>query len=195
MEQRSYHGGIRPEGLAQALIDEWDQGETLAQAFGEEDRMIVQIGQRTGGLFNDEPRQALTLDITATEDGVDVTMGQQQWYKSGGQLFVGGLVGFFPFFFTFPLGGLFGGDDIDQRLPGRIWQTVDRYASTYGAATGKTQRLATVACPECGVANPINAERCSACGSALQPVPTCPKCGYTNAAGARFCNQCGTQLQ
>jgi ribosomal protein L40E len=195
MQQRVYHGGITPEGLAQALVDEWDQGETIAQAFGEADRMIVQIGQRTGGWFGDEPRQALTLDLTRIADGVEVTMGQQQWYKSGGQIFVGGLVGFFPFFFTFPLGRLFGDDEIDQHLPGRIWQSVERYAGSPGAATGKTQRLPTVTCPECGVANPVNAERCSACGASLQPSPVCPRCGHTNPAGASFCNRCGAKLR
>src|SRR3712207_3892432 len=70
MEQRVYHGAIRPDGLAQALLDEWDRDQFMAQAFGESDRVVVQIGQREGGWFGDEPHQALTLDIEAIEDGV-----------------------------------------------------------------------------------------------------------------------------
>ncbi len=158
MEQRVYDGSLDANGLAQALIDEWDSDDTVAQGFGEGDRLIVQIGQREVGWFSDEPHQAITLDIESVANGLQVTMGQQQWYKDNGvQIFAGGLIGFLPFFFTFPLGRLFG-EGIDQRLPSRIWQSVERYAGTSGgAATGKTTRLATIPCPECGVANPEGA--------------------------------------
>jgi hypothetical protein len=194
MEQRAYNTTVTPDDLANALLEEWDRDDTIAQAFGEPGRVIVQIGQREAGWFGDEPRQALTLDIEQIQDGLQVTMGQQQWFKQGGEIMIGGLIGFFPFFFTFPLGGLFGGGDIDQSLPGRIWQTVERYAGNTGAATGKTQRLSTMPCPECGVANPQNAERCSACGASLMPSPACPNCAHVNPPGARFCNRCGAAL-
>jgi ribosomal protein L40E len=196
MEQRVYHGTLSPEDLARMLLETWDRDQTMAQAFGEGPRMIVQIGQREAGWFSDEPRQALTLDIESIDDGVQVTMGQQQWYKDGGgQIMVGGLIGFLPFFFTFPLGRLFGGDDgIDDSLPGQIWRSIDQYVGQFGAATGATQRLQTIACPECGVANPQNARQCSACGAALTPPETCPHCGYLNPTGARFCNRCGSAL-
>lgn len=196
MEQRVFQGSITPEQIAQYLLDEWDRDTTLAQAFGEPDRVIVQIGQREAGWFGDEPQQALTLDIENVGDGVRVTMGQQQWYKNGGGIVVGGLIGFLPFFFTFPLGRFFGGEDeIDQTLPGRVWRSLDRYTSQYGAATGKTQRLPTVACPECGVTNPQGAARCSACGASLATDTTCPQCGHVNPTGASFCNRCGVALQ
>jgi ribosomal protein L40E len=199
MEQRVYSGTLEPEGLAQALLDEWDHDDTIAQVFGDQDRVIVQIGQREGGLFSEEPHQCLTLDIERLDEGIQVTMGQQQWFKGGGtQIIAGGLIGFFPFFFTFPLGGLFGGgDDIDASLPGRIWQSVERYVASQGVsapATGKTTRLATVPCPACGVANPLGAQRCSACGTDLAATPACPQCGHTNPPGANFCNRCGLKL-
>lgn len=196
MEQRVYHGQVTPEGVAQMLLETWDRDQTIAQGFGEAQRVIVQIGQREAGWFSDEPRQALTLDIEAIEGGVQVTMGQQQWYKDeGGQIFVGGLIGFLPFFFTFPLGRLFGDEpSLDQGLVGQIWQSIDRYAGQFSAATGATQRLQTVPCPECGVSNPQNAQRCSACGSTLTAPETCPRCAHLNPAGARFCNRCGTEL-
>jgi ribosomal protein L40E len=199
MEQRVYSGTLEPEGLAQALLDEWEHDDTIAQAFGDQDRVIVQIGQREGGLFSDEPHQCLTLDIERLDEGIQVTMGQQQWFKGGGtQIIAGGLIGFFPFFFTFPLGRLFGGgDDIDASLPGRIWQSVERYVASQGVsapATGKTTRLATIPCPACGVANPVGAQRCSACGSELAASPACPQCGHTNPPGANFCNRCGLKL-
>jgi ribosomal protein L40E len=197
MEQRVYHGTIDLHELAQALLDEWDRDETVAQALEAEGGVIVQIGQRSGGWFGgDEPRQALTLGIEPLEDGVRVTMGQQQWYKQGGQIFVGGLIGFFPFFFAWPLGGLFRGEDppLDRGLPAQIWQTVERYTQQHGAATGPTRRLATVTCPACGVANPKDATTCSACGEALSAAD-CPRCGAANPPGANFCLRCGAQLR
>lgn len=195
MEQRVYHGSIRADGLAQALLDEWDRDSMIAQAFGAEDHVVVQIGQREAGWFSDEPRQALTLSIEPISNGVQVTMGQQQWYKEHDvQIFAGGLIGLLPFFFAFPLGQFFGDDNVPQSMPGRVWQSIDRYTSSFGAATGKTQRLPTVGCPACGVANPQGAEQCSACGTRLSPVPTCSNCGHTNPPGANFCNRCGLDL-
>jgi ribosomal protein L40E len=199
MEQRVYQGQIDPHGLAEALLDEWDRDDTIAQAFDADTQVIVQVGQREGGWFSDEPHQAITLSIEPTGDGVRVTMGQQQWYKQNDvQIITGGLVGFFPFFFTFPLGNIFGGgeDEIDRSLPGQIWQSVERYTARFGGATtGRTQRLPTVACHACGVANPLHAERCSACGADLSVSPnTCPNCSHVNPNGANFCNRCGTQL-
>ena len=196
MEQRVYHGAIAPEGLAQALLDEWDRDTTIAQAFGAEDYVVVQIGQREAGWLSDEPRHALTLTIEPIADGAQVSMGQQQWYKEHNvQIFAGGLFGLLPFFFAFPLGQFFGDEGaIPHTLPGRVWQSIDRYASGSGAATGKTQRLTTIACPECGVANPQGAERCSACGSQLNVRPACPNCGHANPPGANFCNRCGLNL-
>ena len=212
MEQRVYNGPLNANDLAQALIDEWDRDDTVAQGFGESDRLIVQIGQREVGWFSDEPHQAITLDIEPVRDGLQVTMGQQQWFKDNGvQIMAGGLIGFLPFFFTFPIGQMFG-EGIDQRLPSRIWQSIDRFAaSAAGApmgapvgagattstppATGKTQRLTTIPCLECGVANPQGATRCSACGANLVSPAACPQCGHTNPPGAFFCNRCGTQLR
>jgi ribosomal protein L40E len=194
MEERTFQGRLAPEGIAQVLLDEWDQGATIAQAFGEPERVIVQIGQREAGWFGDEPRQAITLDLHAVDEGVEVVMGQQQWYRDGGTIMVGGLIGFLPFFFTFPLGRLFGGDDIDASLPGKIWQTIERATADVGAATGKTQRLVSISCPECGVANPQGAAHCSACGTALAAPSRCVNCGHDNPPGAQYCNRCGVGL-
>lgn len=198
MEQRVYHGNIRPEELAQVLLDDWDRDDTVAQALEAEDGIIVQIGQRTAGWFSDEPHQALTLSIEQLDDGVQVTMGQQQWYKGGGgQIMVGGLIGFFPFFFSFPLGqGQQNADgEIDQSLPGQIWQSIERYTNQGGAATGPTRRLSMITCPNCGVSNPAEAQHCSACGTALGAPISCPNCGRSNPAYANFCIHCGTALQ
>jgi ribosomal protein L40E len=207
MEQRIYHGTIDPDALAQHLLDIWDQGDTLAQALEGDEGVIVQVGQRTGGFFNDEPRNALTLALEPLADGMRVTLGEQQWYRAeGGQIMVGGLIGFLPFFFTWPLSG--GRDEpIEPHLAAQVWESVERYSRQSGAATGETRRLPQrpgavtgetsrlpgVSCPSCSTDNPPGAERCRECGTFLQ-ARDCPQCGVSNPATANFCMRCGSNL-
>lgn len=206
MEQRIYRGTIDPNALAQHLLDTWDQGDTVAQALEGDEGIIVQIGQRTGGFFSDEPKNALTLALEPVDEGLRVSLGEQQWYREGGQLMVGGLIGFFPFFFTWPLGG--GRDEsVDPGLASQVWESVEGYARQYGAprattrrmppqptaVTGETTRLAGAFCPSCGADNPAGAERCHQCGTFLQ-ARDCPQCGVSNPATANFCMRCGANM-
>jgi ribosomal protein L40E len=222
MEQRDYQGRIDPHALAQHLLDTWDRGDTAAQALQGDDGIIVQVGRRSGGFFSDEPRGALTLALERVGDSLRVTVGEQQWYRDGGgQLMVGGLIGFFPFFFTWPLGGGHA-EPVDSELRSQVWESVESYASEYGAATGPTRRLplqpaaATgettrlpeqpaavtgetvrlpgIHCPSCGAGNAPEAERCRECGTYLQ-ARDCPECGVSNPATANFCMRCGSQLR
>jgi ribosomal protein L40E len=219
MEQRIYTGGVGLERLAEHLLDTWDRDETAAQALESDEGLIVQVGRRGGGLFSDAPRSAVTLALEELPDGLRVTQGDQRWYSDGGgRIMVGGLIGFLPFFFTWPLGG---GDDApaDPELAERVWESVERFAAQQGAAapaarapreaavgetirlpqqagpaTGETTRLPAVACPTCGAGNPPAAERCRECGTFLQ-ARACPQCGVSNPATANFCMRCGTSLR
>jgi ribosomal protein L40E len=221
MEQRHYRGNIDPNALAQHLLDTWDQGDTVAQALEGEEGTIVQVGQRSGGFFSDEPQSALTLALEPVSDGLRVTLGEQQWYRDGdGQIMVGGLIGFFPFFFTWPLGG--GRDEpVDPQLSSQVWDSVEGYVQQYGAVTGATRRLpqqpeaatgattrlpqqpeaatgatirlAGVYCPSCGTENVSEAQRCRECGTYLQ-ARACQQCGVSNPATANFCMRCGSSL-
>lgn len=220
MEQRVYQGNSNPNALAQHLLDIWDQGDTVAQTLEGDEGIIVQVGQRSGGLFSDEPQSALTLALEPISDGLRVTLGEQQWYRDGGgQIMVGGLIGFFPFFFTWPLGG--GRDEpLDPQLANQVWESVEHYVQQYSAAigptrlpqqldapmgtttrlpqqpvaaTGATTRLAGIHCPSCGTENVSEAERCHECGTYLQ-ARACPQCGVSNPATANFCMRCGSSL-
>src|SRR5215207_6364783 len=84
MEQRTYQGTIDSAALAQHLLDTWEQGDTVAQALEGDEGIIVQVGQRSGGFFSDEPHSALTLALEPVSDGLRVTLGEQQWYRDGG---------------------------------------------------------------------------------------------------------------
>jgi ribosomal protein L40E len=221
MEQRVYQGNIDPNALAQYLLDTWEQGNTVAQALEGDEGIIVQVGQRSEGFFSDEPERALTLALEPLSDGLRVTLGEQQWYRDGGgQIMVGGLIGFFPFFFTWPLGG--GQDEpVDPQLTSQVWESVERYVQQAGAATGTarqlphqqgaatgattrlpqqpgpatgaTIRLPGIHCPSCGTENAPEAERCRECGTYLQ-ARACPQCGVSNPATANFCMRCGSTL-
>jgi hypothetical protein len=206
MEQRVYHGNIDPNALAQHVLDTWDQGDTVAQALEGDEGIIVQVGQRSGGFFSDEPHSALTLALEPVTEGLRVTLGEQQWYRDGGQIMVGGLIGFFPFFFTWPLGGG-RNEPLDPQLTQQVWASVERYVQQYGAATGPTRRLpqqpaaatgpttrlSGTYCPSCGTENQPGTERCRECGTYLQ-ARACPQCGVSNPATANFCMRCGSRL-
>ena len=141
MEQRLYQGAIDPNALVQYLLDTWDQGDTVAQALEGDEGTIVQVGQRSRSFFSDKPQSALTVALEPVSDGLRVTLGEQQWYRDGGgQIMVGGLIGFFPFFFTWPLGG--GRDEpVDPQMTSQMWESVERYVQQYGAVSGVTRRL------------------------------------------------------
>jgi hypothetical protein len=103
--------------------------------------LIVQVGQRTGGLFNDEPHNALTLALEPVANGIRVTMGEQQWYRDqGGRIMIGGLIGFLPFFFTWPLGS--GRDEpVDSQLWVEVWESIESYTRQYDASPGETRQF------------------------------------------------------
>lgn len=141
MEQRLYQCTIDPNAFAQHLLATWDQGDTVAQALEGDEGNIVQVGQRSRGFFSDKPQSALSVALEPVSDGLRVTLGEQQWYRDGGgQLMVGGLIGFFPFFFTWPLGG--GCDEpVAPQMTSHVWESVERYVQQYGAVISVTRRL------------------------------------------------------
>ncbi len=206
MEQRTYQGTIDTVRLAQHLLDTYDRGDTQAQVLEDEQGIVVQIGKRSVGLFGSEPQHALTLALEPGDTGLRVTVGEQEWFKQSGRLVVGGLIGFFPFFFTWPL---FGGRDepVDPQLAQHVWQTVESYTAQFNVAptssqplprrpqpvTTETTRLPGIFCPSCGVQNPAGATRCQECGTYVG-ARDCQTCGVSNPATANFCMRCGSTL-
>src|SRR5919107_1747116 len=77
MERRIFHGNIKPNDIAHALMAEFNRGNLRAQVLGDKDKMAVQIGTRqdirSGG------QTALTINLQTVEDGVLVELGQQAW--------------------------------------------------------------------------------------------------------------------
>jgi hypothetical protein len=146
MEQRIYHGTVTPEGLADYLVQRFDPQQDLqAQKLGQGDSLAVQIGR---GDVPEELRNAVTVGITRatdSEQGVSVTMGQQQWIspKIATHAAMIGLVGLLItpwalFGLLWPVSELLG----SQALPGDIWSAVETYALSQGAALAESRDLA-----------------------------------------------------
>lgn len=194
MDQQTYHGPIKPDDLAHALVSEFNHGNLAAQKIGQGDQVLVQIATRerrgSGG------HTALTVSLVQVEDGVTVSLGQQQWLGAAVNLAQAGLAALFN-----PLSLLHTLDDIAQdvsslTLPQQIWAAVERYAQGVGAALTISERLRSVVCKYCGVANPVGVGTCSACGAPLGellPV-SCVNCGNVMRAKAKFCDNCGAKL-
>jgi RNA polymerase subunit RPABC4/transcription elongation factor Spt4 len=191
MDRRVFHGNITPIDFAQALMAEFNQGNTQTQLLGESGNLTVQIASsqysRSGG------RTALSVNLQQIEDGVMVQVGEQQWLgvaASLGQTAISALLN--------PLNLLGRLDDIAQdvsslQLNEKIWQIVANVVRTAGASQELSERLSSVTCEFCGAANPVGASTCAACGAPLgkeQP-KTCSKCGYVLTHEEKFCPNCG----
>jgi DNA-directed RNA polymerase subunit RPC12/RpoP len=196
MEQRTYRGDVDPEGLAEALVARFNHGDLMAQTVrGEEGHLIVQVATREWGWG--AARSALTIGIAPVEGGIRVTVGQQRLLDAAASLAATGLGALVN-----PLSLLGRIDDIARdvgkiTLPDQVWDAVEHYVESVGARLGMSEKQLVVACPYCGVGNPVGAGICSACGGSLvdvQPV-ACPKCGFVLPRDARFCSRCGAKLR
>jgi hypothetical protein len=194
MDKRVFHGNITPTDVAQALISEFNQGNTQTQLLGESSNLTVQIASsqasRSGG------KTALSVNLQQVEDGVMVQVGQQQWLgvaASLGQTAISALLN--------PLNLLGRLDDIAQDVSSlqfteKIWQIVANVARTAGANQQLSERLTRLTCEFCGSANPVGESNCVACGAPLgkaQP-KACTNCGYVLTHSEKFCPNCGKPI-
>lgn len=145
MEQRTFHGNVTPDMLADYLVQYYEpQHDLQAQRFGQGPSLMVQIGR---GDTADELHHAVTLGITQdTKDpmAITVTMGQQQWItpQIAGYAAMMGLVSIMVtpwalFALIWPVSNMLTG----TMLPRDIWQKIEVYMATGGAVTGATQKL------------------------------------------------------
>lgn len=88
--------------------------------------------------------------------------------------------------------GLGAGVGIGAAMAGAITEAMK---SGKEEAAQPAAEAATVACPNCGTANPVEAKFCNNCGTKLTPdAVKCSNCGHENPAGSKFCSECGTKL-
>jgi len=194
MEERIYHGQIKPYDFARDLIAHFNRGNLRAQQIGEDEKIVVQIA--TSQMARSGGHTALTVHIQSVEDGVSVRLGQQAWFGVAASLGMTALA-----VLRNPLSLLGRLDDIAQdieslQLSEKIWQVVDGTARSLGITQELSERLKRVTCSYCGIANPIGDPSCIACGAPLgseQP-ETCKKCGFVIKKDECICPNCGQPL-
>ncbi len=194
MDQRIYHGNLRPADLAQTLLAEFNRGNLRAQIVGQPENLAVQIGTRMGAASGGET--ALTVTLQKAPDGVLIQVGQQQWLGTAaslGRTTMAALLN--PWTLLNRL------DDIAQdvenlQLSEHVWQVLDQAARAMGTGYQLTERLSRLTCEYCGTANPVGEADCIACGAPLgksQP-GTCPNCGFVIRPNELLCPNCGKAL-
>jgi len=194
MDRRVYHGNITPSDVAQALMAEFNQGNTHTQLLGESNNLTVQVASsqysRSGG------RTAVSVNLQQIEDGVMVQVGEQQWLgvaASLGQTAISALLN--------PMNLLGRLDDIAEdvsslQMTEKIWRIVGNVVRNAGASQELSERLSSVTCEFCGSANPVGESTCVACGAPLgkaQP-KACSNCGYVLEHDEKFCPNCGQAI-
>jgi len=193
MEQRTYHGDLGPDEIANALLAQFNQGTFAAQRISQGDRALVQVGTRDR---RNRVENALTVTISKTPDGVNVAVGDQQLLDAAADLAQAGLGALFnPLSLLGNLGEI-ASDVSSFSLTQQVWETVDKYCKSVGAGLGGAPEKATIGCPYCGVANPPDSPTCLGCGAPLgdaQPI-YCPQCGQVAPHGTKFCSRCGANL-
>jgi hypothetical protein len=194
MDRRIFHGNIKPNDIAHALMAEFNRGNLCAQTLGSKDKMAVQIATRTGAMSGGQT--ALTITIQGVEDGVMVEVGQQAWLgvaASLGHTAISALRN--------PLSLLGRLDDLAQdienmQLNDKIWKVIDQTAAALKASHALSEKLTRITCQYCESANPLGEANCLACGAPLGGAhpTTCHNCGFAVAVEEVVCPNCGGKL-
>ena len=194
MDQRVYHGNIKPEDIARSLIGHFNRGNLHVQSVGSSPSMVVQIA--TSAQPASGGQTALSINVQSIADGVSIQVGQQAWLGVAASL---GISAFAAFRNPFAL--LSRLDDIAQdieyiQLTDEVWIVIEDTARTLASTHQLSERLLRIECDYCGTANPVGEANCIACGAPLgsaQPT-TCGRCGYVLAHGEKNCPNCGAPI-
>ena len=194
MNRRIYHGNIKPNDLAHALIAEFNRGNFQTQIVGTQNKMAVQIATRMGAMSGGQT--AMTISILTVEDGVMVEVGEQQWFGVAASL---GQTAFSALRNPFSLLGRL--DDLAQdiesiQLIDKVWRVIDQTIVALGASYALSERLTRIACEFCGTANPLGTGNCIACGAPMGDAhpTTCSKCGFVISTAEVTCPNCNQKL-
>jgi hypothetical protein len=194
MERRIFHGKIKPNDIAQAVMAEFNRGNLRAQTLGKNDRIVVQVGTRPDAMSGGQT--AMTVTIQPLDEGIMVELGQQAWLGVAASLGMSALAAIKNPFSL--LGRL---DDIAQDIENlqireKVWVVIAQAARAAGASAELSENLRRTTCEYCHVANPVGAPSCEACGAPMGKVQpfTCRHCGFVLKAGVQVCPNCKNPL-
>jgi hypothetical protein len=195
MEQKIFHGNITAADIAQAIVAHFNRGNFQVQQIGDSNKTIVQIA--SSSYTSSGGQTALTVTIQPVIDGVNVSLGNQQW------LGIAASLGSTVFSVLRNPLNLFGRlDDLAQdieslQLSQEVWNTIEEISHTLGAGQELSERLKRITCNYCGSANPVGESNCIACGAPLGEIQprTCKHCGFVVKSNEKKCPNCGLQIQ
>lgn len=194
MDRRIFHGNIKANDLAHALMAEFNRGNLHAQIVGSKEKMAVQIATRTGSPSGGQT--AMTINIQGVEDGIMVEVGQQAWLGVAASLGHTAWTAFRnPFSLLSRLDDL--AQDIESiQMSERVWRVIDRAVVAVGASHALSERLQRVTCEFCGTANPLGEGGCIACGAPMGDAhpTTCSNCGFVVTSEEIICPNCSQKL-
>jgi len=194
MDQKIFHGVIRPMDLAQTLAGQFHRGHLRVKIFGDQNRAIVQIA--TGNRPSMGGHTDLSVIIQKIEDGVAVQVGQQNYLGVAASLGASAFA-----IFRNPLNLLGRINDISAdvqslMLTSEVWRKIEEIASAYQSTTELSDRLRRLVCDFCNTPNPPGESHCVGCGAPLgdvQPL-TCRRCGFVVRKNERTCPNCANSL-
>jgi hypothetical protein len=194
MERRIFHGSIKPNDVAHALMAEFNRGNLHAQVLGNKEKMAVQITTRMG--LASGGHTALTINVQTVEDGIMVELGQQAWLGVAASL---GHTALSALRNPFSLLGRL--DDLAQdiesmQLNEKTWKVIEGTVATLKASYALSEKLARLTCEYCGAANPLGEAGCLSCGAPLGDAhpTTCPHCGFVVTTEETVCPNCNRKL-
>ena len=194
MDRRIFHGNIKPNDIAHALMAEFNRGNMHAQIIGQKDTIAVQIATHMGSMSGGQT--ALTVSIQKVEDGVMIELGNQEWLGIAASL---GQTAWSAFRNPFSLLGRL--DDLAQdiesiQLSEKVWRAIDQTTLALGASHELSDRLTRISCDHCGTANPLGEGSCISCGAPLGDAhpATCSNCGFAVRPGEEICPNCNKKL-
>jgi RNA polymerase subunit RPABC4/transcription elongation factor Spt4 len=194
MDRRIFHGNIKPNDIAHALMAEFNRGNLYAQVVGTKDRMAVQIATRMG--IRSGGHTALTVNVLTVEDGIMIEIGQQAWLgvaASLGHTAISALRN--PFSLLSRLDDL--AQDIESmQLNEKTWKIIDRAVAALGASHALSEKLTWLSCEYCGSATPLGEANCLSCGAPMGEAhpTTCRNCGFVVTIEEVTCPNCNRSL-
>lgn len=190
MEQRIYHGDLKPNDIARAVVARFNRGNLRAQQLGDGSNVVVQVTTRQGAVSGGQT--ALSITLQKVEDGVAIQVGKQAWLGVAASLGTTALAAIRnPFNLLGRLDDL--AQDIENlKMTEQVWESVEEAVRAAGASFELSERLRRLVCPYCDTANPIGEPNCIACGAPLgnsQP-RTCYNCGFVLKLNEDICPNC-----